>query len=141
AAGDPGAFLGAIPASTDDPGTPAPANPSSTAVDGVWASLVQQTSPTPEPRASHAGAYDSMRNRMLVFGGRDPFRSDVWALTLGGSPTWSKILPVGAPPSARELHAAIYDPVRDRLLVFGGWDGGFLNDVWSLSLGGTPQWT
>ena len=42
-------------------------------------------------------------------------------------------------------HSAIYDPVRDRMLVFGGYDGIYpvpdLNDVWALSLAGSPAWS
>src|SRR5262249_21973435 len=50
------------------------------------------------------------------------------------------------PPTTREGHSAIYDPVRDRMVVFGGFGGGFYfnhltNDVWALSLTGRPTWT
>jgi len=42
-------------------------------------------------------------------------------------------------PAARSGHSAIYDPVRRRLIVFGG-DG--RDDLWALSLGQTPpRWT
>jgi hypothetical protein len=45
------------------------------------------------------------------------------------------------PPAARVQHAAIYDPVRNRMLVFGGLAGSSLkNEVWELSLAGTPTW-
>jgi hypothetical protein len=33
----------------------------------------------------------------------------------------------------RIYHTAIHDPVRDRMVVFGGWSGSsYLNDVWAL---------
>ena len=40
-------------------------------------------------------------------------------------------------------HSAIYDPVRDRMVVFGGSAvrASNFNDVWALSLAGTPAWT
>ena len=41
----------------------------------------------------------------------------------------------------RSGHSAIYDPVRDRMVVFGGSYGSYRNDVWALSLAGTPDWT
>ena len=42
-------------------------------------------------------------------------------------------LPTGTPPIARYIHSAIYDPVRDRMVVFGGYGrSGFRNDVWAL---------
>lgn len=53
---------------------------------------------------------------------------------------WSS-LPTG--PSARFDHAAIYDPVGQRMIVFGGHTaGGTANDVWELTLPslGSPTW-
>ena len=50
-------------------------------------------------------------------------RNDVWALSLAGTPAWTQLTPTGTPPSARYGHSAIYDPVRDRMVVFGGYDG------------------
>ena len=42
-------------------------------------------------------------------------------------------------PPARYRHTAIYDPVRDRIVVFGGNSGSSqYNDVWALSLAGSP---
>jgi hypothetical protein len=69
--------------------------------------------------------YDSLRDRLIIFGGRDEFGwfGDVWALNLSGPPVWTELLPDGTPPSARFGHEAVYDPVRDRMLVFLGYDG------------------
>ena len=50
--------------------------------------------------------------------------NDVWALSLSGSPTWAQLAPAGTPPGAWYGHSAIYDPARDRMVVFGGNDGG-----------------
>src|SRR5215831_14079025 len=53
---------------------------------------------------------------------------------------WAGPLAGAAPPS-RYAQAAIYDPIRDRMVMFGGLgEAGLLNDVWSLSLTGTPTW-
>ena len=96
----------------------------------------------PTPRSGHSAIYDPVRQRMLVFGGRaDVLSYEVWALSLTGTPAWTPLNPSGVPPSAREGHTAIYDPVADRMLVFGGNDGAFKQDVWELTLGGTPAWT
>src|SRR5207245_2426423 len=48
----------------------------------------------------------------------------------------------GAPPSGRYAMAAVYDPDGDRLVVFGGFDDAYAyrNDVWALTLSGTPAW-
>ena len=43
--------------------------------------------------------------------------------------------------------ASIYDPLRDRVVLFGGYDAtsdnlsSFLNDTWELSFRGSLQWT
>ncbi|HKQ58675.1 MAG TPA: kelch repeat-containing protein [Candidatus Eisenbacteria bacterium] len=95
----------------------------------------------PVRRRQHTAVRDSLRNRMIVYGGWDGAPSyDVWALSLGANPSWSLILPDQS-PIARYGHSTIYDPIRDRLLVFGGYDNARRNDVWALSLSGTPTWT
>jgi hypothetical protein len=84
-------------------------------------------------RYRHTAVYDPVRDRMVVFGGHGdfPFLNDVWALSLAGSPAWSELAPAGIPPSARDGHTASYDPVRDRMVVFGS-SLDKLNDVWAL---------
>src|SRR5688500_4786753 len=53
-----------------------------------------------------------------------------------GSP-WAPV-----PPPALWVHSTIYDPIRDRLIVFGGQGyAGSTNDVWAFSLSGIPHWT
>jgi hypothetical protein len=98
----------------------------------------------PSPRLKHSVVYDPLRDRMLVFGGAgdDDYLNDVWALSLGNTPAWSLVPALGTPPIGRSGHSAIYDPRRDRMLVFGGGRPGVgnRNDVWELSLGGAPTW-
>src|SRR5262249_15692286 len=106
----------------------------------TWTQLTP-TGTSPSPRTSQTAVYDPVRDRMLVFGGAGVvYTNDVFALTLAGTPAWSQLTPAGTPPSPRNGHAAIYDPLRDRMLVFGGFDGSLRNDVWALSLSGTPAW-
>src|SRR5207249_6247657 len=81
---------------------------------------------------------------------------DTWVLRnatgSGGIPTWEQLIPdapAGLPPG-RIAHSAVYDPVTNRMVIFGGGQGnGFafsplFNDVWVLThangLGGTPEW-
>src|SRR5439155_27297482 len=91
---------------------------------------------SPDARYRHTAIYDPAGDRMVVFGGNDrTLRNDVWALSLGGSPAWSALLAAGSSPAGRSDHAAIYDPVRDRMVVFGGYGGGYRNDVWALRWG------
>ena len=108
--------------------------------------------PSPPPRSIASAIFDSARRRMLVFGGGPgegllPTFNDVWALHLDGALRWEQLSPEGTPPKPRELHSAIYDPVRDRMLVFGGFStsdlipsGTYENSVWELSLSDPPTW-
>jgi hypothetical protein len=114
----------------------------------AWSALAPAGS-LPTARYNHTAIYDPVRDRMVVFGGYDEtamtpaerYISDVCALSLAGSPAWSELAPAGSPPSVRSGHTAIYDPVRDRMVVFGGTDGNPFNDVWVFSLSGSPNWS
>ncbi|MDQ3991470.1 MAG: kelch repeat-containing protein, partial [Actinomycetota bacterium] len=119
---------------------------------------------SPPPRWGHAMAYDSQRQRIVVFGGcctseGRPF-GDTWEWD--GS-TWTLRPPIvdgqpGASPPARGLHAMAYDSANRRIVVFGGsrdpvprfpapsddlgdtwtWDGVRWKDV-TLPLGPSPR--
>ena len=81
---------------------------------------------------------------MVVFGGRIPSTqvSDLWTLSLSGTPTWARLIPSETGPSAREGHTAVYDSANQRMIIFGGrYIDDLYNDVWALSLGTTPAWT
>ena len=110
----------------------------------AWTAQTPTGTP-PSARAYDSAIYDPVRDRMVVFGGADysyPFRNDVWALSLAGTPAWTALTPTGTPPGARAWHSAIYDPVHDRMVVFGGTDElSPFNDVWALSLAGAPAWS
>ena len=119
--------------------------------DDTWTLALDQDPPQwishlpavhPSARLEHATAYDATRDRMLLFGGKDAYQffNDVWQLDLAGEPTWSPLATTGDPPSRRECRA-VYDPVRDRLLLFGGFSYPYhLNETWELTLSGTPTW-
>src|SRR5205809_341396 len=102
-----------------------------------------QLAPTGSPsvRAAHSAIYDPVRDRMIVFAGY-LVSNDVWALSLSGPPVWTQHTPAGMPDACRYAHSALYDPVHDRILDFGGYSYfSIMNDVWAMSLGGTPAWT
>ena len=96
--------------------------------------------PMPSWRSYSSAIYDPVGDRMLVFGGQSggtPF-NETWSLSLSPAfPTWELLATQGTPPPARSRHTAIYDPVRQRMVVYGG---PLLNDVWALSLT-TLEWT
>ena len=98
---------------------------------------VPRANPWPPARLFGSGIYDPVRYRMIVFGGEaGPSFNDVWALNLS-SMTWTQIVPAGAAPTERYGHSAVYDPAGDQMIMYGDAS----DDVWSLSLGGTPTWT
>jgi len=95
-------------------------------------------------RDEHMMIYDPVRDRLLLFGGFDSsdLTNSVWTLSLSGTPALTQLVTSGTAPSPRALGSAIYDSVRDRLLLFGGiTNGGSSNEVWALTLSGTPTWS
>ena len=111
-----------------------------------WEQLCSPTSCGPAPTArwgAHA-IYDPVADRLVVFGGSTgtgATTNDVWALELSGPPMWHELTPAGPAPAARWSAGYGYDPVRRRLVVFGGQTGpdgtgSPLQDTWALSLDG-----
>ncbi|MFO0839993.1 MAG: immunoglobulin domain-containing protein [Phycisphaerae bacterium] len=78
-------------------------------------------SPAPAHRLGHAMACDSRRQVIVLFGGFDsPYsfkKGDTWEWN--GS-AWAERAPAHA-PSPRWGHAMTYDPLRQRVLLFGGF--------------------
>jgi hypothetical protein len=110
----------------------------------AWLPLVASGEP-PAARWGQSAVFDPLRRRMLIFGGVDTQGSatnEVAVLDLVDTPRWSVLVTSGPAPPARAFHTAVFDPLRDRMLVFGG-DGpdGYLVGVWALSLGDAPTWS
>lgn len=92
------------------------------------------TNVTPNPipeRSRHAMAYDSVRHRLVVFGGRidqlGAVTNDTWEWD---GTTWTQRLTLITPP-ARESHAMVFDAARQRIVIFGGaGETSYLNDTW-----------
>jgi hypothetical protein len=109
----------------------------------VWTEIVP-TAVLPHDVVWMTAVYDSPRQRMLVFGGTDFVNggssNELWSLALSGPPAWTLLDPSGVKPMGRQLHGAIYDPVRDRMVVYGGLNGvmGF-TDVWEYTPAGTTD--
>lgn len=97
--------------------------------------------------------FDPVRNRMLIFGGslNEGYfgtHNETWELDLRPAiPSWRQLNPGGPLPLARRTLTSVFDPRRNRMVIFGGWDGtpnpsAFLNDTWALSLTpGNVAWT
>ena len=135
-----------------------------------WIKLTP-TGGLPPARFGHTSVYDPASNRLILFGGcsnvpgtcntfgRGVSLNDLWVLSSangqGGTPTWTQLTPTGGPPRARFFHIAVYDPVNNRMVIWGG-DSTFgslpdLTDVWVLTnatgldratgLPSTPNWS
>lgn len=93
---------------------------------------------TAGPGRAHAAAvWDTENHRMLLFAGTPGNYQDrddgLWSFD-PVSARWTKLsAPNGPPP--RYNHTATWDPVRNRMLVFGGWTGfrtdPNYNDLWA----------
>ncbi|MCE9628271.1 MAG: T9SS type A sorting domain-containing protein [Candidatus Eisenbacteria bacterium] len=113
---------------------------------------------SPGRRSNASAAYDSLTDRVWMFGGRrviptpcsqdcaNPPRislDDLWWLDLSvDPPQWHETLVSGVKPAPRFDAGLVVDPIAHRLLMFGGQDslGTYFSDVWELPLEGAPAW-
>jgi hypothetical protein len=90
----------------------------------------RKPSTSPPPRKFHTMSYDSVRRRVVLFGGTDGKRlfNDTWEFD---GTNWRRRQPALSPPPLGS-HASVYDSVRRVTIVFGGsytstdvweWDG------------------
>ena len=113
----------------------------------TWLELSPLGDP-PSRRADYSAIYDTRRNQIVLFGGYGRgfgnvgFLNDVWILSLGENPKWIELTPQGELPKERAYTTAIYDPVRDRMVLHGGWEtkNGPYEETWALKLGSNPAW-
>lgn len=97
-------------------------------------SLLRADGPLPSPRLDGTIAYDPSGRRLFLFAGQDSApRNDLWVYTLAQR-RWEELIVPGEKPPARFGHTLIFDPVRQRLVVFGGQAGGFFSDVWAFDI-------
>jgi hypothetical protein len=108
-----------------------------------WAKLTP-TGATPGQRYAAQTVIDPHTNHLLLFGGlrddqtpavppsktpgeRQSFADDMWEWD---GATWKQIAPANLPPQ-RENARMAYDPTRDNIVMFGGYNGAFLSDTWT----------
>lgn len=106
-----------------------------------------ETTVQPSARSRAAYTFDTLRRRMMLFGGR--FRAsssgsytlhkDLWAFDIAMQ-SWVQVMTMGTGPSERANSTMVYDPMADELVVYGGntsTSGLAFNpmgDVWALNL-------
>lgn len=74
---------------------------------------------SPAKRSAQGMAFDTARDRVVIFGGRDSDThvfGDTWVYDLHD---WTELFPSTA-PAARQIPGMAYDPLRDRVVMFGG---------------------
>ena len=100
--------------------------------DGAGWEQVADTGPS--PRFGHTMAYDSARQKTVLFGGTGSLLSasiwfkDTWEWD--GS-EWTQVADTG--PLARQNHAMVYDSARQKTVLFGGFTAQgpmSFNDTW-----------
>jgi len=113
--------------------------------DGVWTydypsdtwTKVDTATSLPQ-RYWHTIAYHENRGAMVVFGGSGtatPVLDDTWLYDLSAN-TW-EMLDTDEKPPGRENSALVYDPVNEKIILFGGLKEigePPLNDLWILDI-------
>ena len=106
--------------------------------DQRWRKL--DAPPAPPARFGHTLAFDSLRRRLILFGGQAfGFFSDTWAFDIVAR-RWQNLSGNDAGPNRRYGHSAVYDARRDRLIISHGFtDDGRFDDTWTFDLK-TNRW-
>ena len=106
---------------------------------GTWTE-VTPTGYRPGVRDNHAMVYDSSKNKVLLFGGKDSSNAcrggaigicnDIWEWD-GAYKVWKELVPIGGKPEVRSSHTMSYDAAREKLVLSAGrgFDSGY-QDTW-----------
>lgn len=122
----------------------------------AWAYDLDPSSPTfekwqsltagdkhPEGRTDHVAVFDSLKNRMIIYGGWDDeardYLDDTWAFSFAASSDktspWMQIKTKKSCPPKRRHAVGVYDSFRNWFIICGGFGKeGYLNDVWAFDL-------
>ncbi|MCA8965908.1 MAG: hypothetical protein KDC48_13570 [Planctomycetes bacterium] len=101
--------------------------------DGAtWTNITPTSGPLPPARDWYGCAYDTMRGRLVLFGGRSTALAadlgDTWEFD--GS-SWTQLMPAHS-PSPRRWTAMAFDTLRNETILFGGATGStYYDDTWS----------
>ena len=101
-----------------------------------WANLtsgISASHPLPTAGEDFAIIYDPIQHQIVLFGGKNDHNqnlNEVWAFAMSEK-TWREIKIEGEAPPASEDHTLIYDPIGNRMILYGGEDGPTRNATWS----------
>lgn len=109
---------------------------------GTW---TIENLPGPGAKGEHMAAYDPVGDRMVMFGNLTPSsgttgNDETWILNFEPTPEWT-LLNTATKPAGRSTGLMVYDSQHHRMLLFGGYSGDYLNDVWQLDLESAPTWS
>jgi hypothetical protein len=113
--------------------------------EGVWNTV---DAPPPSAPKDAAVAFDTLRRRIVAYGGRDPNtqqeRAELWERDFDSGP-WLPVAVQGAAPAPRRGHTLVYEPGREAFFMHGGrssalvsgshWPDSF-RDGWELTIRG-----
>ena len=125
----------------------------------IGATAVWRRLPNFAGRHGHTAVYDSLGDRLVVFGGSytDYANWGGWSTTTYNTlfslscatDQWSTVVPTGVGPGPRHLPSAVMDSRHRRMWLYGGLasassDGypqsSFRDSLWALDLTGAPAW-
>ena len=90
----------------------------------AWTQLTP-TGTAPMARTGVSAIYDTVHDRMTVFGGfyKSVTLTDTWVLSfpngIGGTPAWTKLTPTGTAPSVG-YYSVVYDTNVNAMYIFAG---------------------
>ena len=97
---------------------------------GTWRDVTPEGD-KPSPRSGPAMAYDTVRGKVVLFGGwndddcgEGAGQRCAWTWEWDGeSETWTRIMVDGDKPRARSSHSMAYDAVSGKVVLFSGYNG------------------
>jgi hypothetical protein len=99
--------------------------------DGTsWRETTPASGPGPSARMQAGATFDASVGRVVLVGGYDPsgYLSDLWEWD---GAAWRNATPASAArPSARSSMGLAFDSARGKVMVFGGADGSWRQDLW-----------
>jgi peptide/nickel transport system permease protein len=115
-----------------------------TYASGDWTSMpLVEGEIRPSPRTNHSMAYDSINERIVLFGGFDGLLNDETWIYDPVTQIWTKI-DTDPHPSARAGHSMTFDSNNGNVILFGGviddWVNPRSNETWTFDVS-TNTWT